>query len=88
MWNWGFVRNRTRKAVRRLAMASVAAALLFSLPGAGASETVSNRFDLFVPVSLSVLEISSSVLIVPFPLVACKVVRFESISNAVQEVVR
>ena len=36
-----------------------------------ASEAVSNRFDLFVPVSLSVLEISSAVGVVPVPLVVC-----------------
>ncbi|PKO15606.1 hypothetical protein CVU37_12310 [candidate division BRC1 bacterium HGW-BRC1-1] len=69
-------------------MASVAAAVLFSAGGAGASEAISNRFDLFVPVAVSVLEISSAVGIGPVPLVACAVVRVGAVSKAVQEVVR
>ena len=88
VWNRRFVRHRVRGGFRKLGMAVVAVAVLFSAGGAGASETVSNRFGLFVPVTLSVLEVSSAVGIVPAPLIACAVMRLDAVSNAVQEVVR
>lgn len=73
--------------IRRLGMAITAATVLFSAGCAGASETVSNRFDLFVPVNLSVLEISSAIGLVPAPVVvAFAVVRPEAIATVIQKV--
>ena len=87
-WNKRLVSPQVCGGLRRWGMAAVAVAVLFSAGGAGASETVSNRFGLFVPVTLSVLEVSSAVGIVPAPLIACAVLRLDAVSNAAREVVR
>ena len=74
---------------RWLSVVVVAMALLFPVGGARAnSETVSNRFDLYVPVTLSVLEVSSAVGLLPAPVLAFAALPAETLSNAVREVLR
>lgn len=81
----GFWPNRPSRAIR---VPFVAFALsLFLWPGhAVASETVSNRFDLFVPVSLSVLEIAVRVL--PTPLAVCALVHDDAVMQTLKGAVR
>lgn len=73
---------------RRIFLAAAVAGLLFAPGVSSASEAVSNRFDLFVPVSLSVLEVSQAVGLVPVPVVACAAANLDVVAKAVQEVVR
>lgn len=53
-----------------------------------ASEAISSRFDLFVPVSLSVFEISSAVGVAPAPLALCAAIHTGAIRQTLQEVAR
>ena len=71
---------------RRVYLSAAVAGLLLAPGVSGASEAVSNRFDLFVPVSLSVLEVSSAVGLVPAPVVAFASVNV--VAKSVQGVVR